>query len=70
MTEQQNNPAHVTDLKDLTRQIYEVFDGDKVDKDRVTEILEAYKSNPSDWEEYAKFDKSKWVLLFLKHTRY
>ena len=55
----QHKPCQVTSLADLVQQIHEAFDGDHVDVDHVTEMMESYKSSPAEWNKFAKFDRYK-----------
>jgi len=52
-------PPSVSSMKDVISEIHGAFSGSEVDVDHVTEILEAYKSNPADWKKFAKFDRYK-----------
>lgn len=61
-TEKHNRtPVSVANLDDLIRQIHETFESDNVEVDHVMEIMQSYKSNPSDWKKFAKFDRYKYT---------
>lgn len=41
---------------ELTKRLHETFESDKVDVDYVRALMTSYKSTPSEWSKYAKFD--------------
>lgn len=43
-------------LDDLIRELRSVFDSDRVNVERVKDLMSAYKSNPREWIKYAHFD--------------
>jgi len=47
----------ITTLDDLVGQLHKAFEDDVVDVDYVTDLLQAYKSNPVEWKKFAKFDR-------------
>ncbi|XP_043567030.1 cysteine dioxygenase type 1-like isoform X2 [Chiloscyllium plagiosum] len=48
-------------LADLIRALHQIFENDKIDVDEVRDMLESYKSDPSEWLKYAKFDKYRYT---------
>jgi len=53
------NPPVITDLKSLITRLHDVFKSDHINTDLVKGLMEAYKNNPEDWEQYAHFDPDK-----------
>lgn len=47
----------VDTLDDLIRELRQVFDSDRVNVERVQDLMSAYKSNPRDWIKFAHFDR-------------
>lgn len=47
----------VPSLEELVAELHKAFEGDAVDVDHVMELMRNYKSNPSEWKKYAKFDR-------------
>jgi len=45
-------------LDELCQELHKVFESDEVNVDYVQAIMTAYKSNPADWQKYAKFDRN------------
>ena len=41
--------------------LLEIFESDSVNVDEVEDLLLAYKSDPKDWQKFAKFDKYKYT---------
>jgi len=54
-------PPMAENLEQLVEMLYKAFEGDEVDVDYVTELMESYKSNPRDWKKFAKFDRFKYT---------
>ncbi|XP_048469850.1 cysteine dioxygenase type 1 [Rhincodon typus] len=52
-------------LEDLIKQLHEIFSGDKINVEEVQTLMESYKSNPADWSKFAKFDKYRYVFVWL-----
>jgi cysteine dioxygenase len=48
-------------FEELIRQLRVAFETDVVDVDHVKTILSAYRSNPKDWKQYAKFDSHRYT---------
>lgn len=51
----------VDSLDDLIQQLHQVFDSDRVNVELVHSIMASYKSQPSQWEKYAKFDRHRYT---------
>jgi len=51
----------ITTLDDLVGQLHKAFEDDVVDVDYVTDLLQAYKSNPVEWKKFAKFDRYRYT---------
>jgi hypothetical protein len=45
----------------LIEKLLEIFESDCVNIEEVEALLNSYKSKPSDWQKYAKFDKYKYT---------
>lgn len=60
-----NKTIKVENLDDLVRQLRELFAGDNIDVDYLQELMAAYESNPTDWENYAHFDPYRYKSRFL-----
>lgn len=45
----------------LLEQLLKIFESDNVSIEEVEQLLASYKSNPSDWRKFAKFDKYKYT---------
>lgn len=60
----------VATLQDLINELHVAFEGDVVDVDYVQQLMQAYKTNPAEWKQYAKFDRYRYLnysqLLFMK----
>lgn len=54
--EDEKNVPVVRSLAELIAELHKVFAHDKVNVEYVKALLNAYKSEPNDWKEYAKFD--------------
>ena len=48
------------DFEDLVRQLHVVFQRDRIDVDYVKALMTSYKSKPSEWKQYAKFDEFRY----------
>lgn len=44
-------------LDDLVFELRRVFESDSVNVELVHYLMKSYKSNPSEWRKYAKFDR-------------
>lgn len=51
------NGKSVESLNDLISELHTVFDSDHVNIEYVNHLLLSYKSNPTDWKKFAKFDR-------------
>lgn len=49
----------VESLEALCEELHKVFESDNVNVDYVRSLLSSYKSNPADWQKYAKFDRHR-----------
>lgn len=58
--DEKSAPA-VRNLDELVTQLHRVFAHDKVNVDYVKALLAAYKSDPNDWKQYAKFDEFRYT---------
>lgn len=47
----------VNNWSDLIRELNEAFSSDYVNIELVSYLMKSYKSHPSDWKKYAKFDR-------------
>lgn len=47
----------VETLSELISELHKVFDSDRVNIEYVNHLLLSYKSNPSEWKKFAKFDR-------------
>lgn len=67
-TEEKENKMQVATLQDLIKELHVAFEGDVVDVDYVQQLMQAYKTNPAEWKQYAKFDRYRYLnysqLLF------
>jgi len=45
----------------LIERLLEIFEDDKVNIEEVEDLLSKYKTKPSDWKKFAKFDKYKYT---------
>lgn len=48
-------------LEELIKRLHDIFANDKVDIDEVKHVMERYKSNPKDWEQFAFYDQHKYT---------
>lgn len=55
-----NGPTIET-LQDLISALHKEFETDYVNIEMVNHIMLAYKSNPKEWQKFAKFDRFKLV---------
>lgn len=51
----------VATLQDLIHELHVAFEGDVVDVDYVQQLMQAYKTNPAEWKQYAKFDRYRYL---------
>lgn len=51
----------VSSLEDLIAKLHKAFEGNVVDVDHVMEVMKGYKSNPTEWKKYAKFDRYRYT---------
>lgn len=51
------NAPSVGSLTDLIAELHRVFDQDHVNIEYVNHLMLSYKSNPSEWKKFAKFDR-------------
>jgi len=49
------------DFEDLVRQLHIVFQRDRIDVDYVKALMSSYKSKPSEWKQFAKFDEFRYT---------
>lgn len=47
----------VATLQDLIAELHKAFEDDVVDIDHVKQLMQAYKTDPAEWRQYAKFDR-------------
>lgn len=59
--EDEKNVPVVRSLAELIAELHKVFAHDKVNVEYVKALLNAYKSEPNDWKEYAKFDDFRYT---------
>jgi cysteine dioxygenase len=52
---------NIATLDDLIRELHIAFEGDVVDVDHVMELMKSYKTNPSEWKKFAKFDRYRYT---------
>lgn len=50
----------VLTLKDLITELHKVFEDDHINIEYIHSLLAAYKSNPSEWRKFAKFDRYRY----------
>ncbi|KAH8023710.1 hypothetical protein HPB51_015250 [Rhipicephalus microplus] len=50
-------PPCAASLKDLINQLHRVFEDDHINVEYVHELMSSYRSNPKEWQQYAKFDR-------------
>lgn len=55
------NAQTVDTLPDLIQELHNVFDQDSVNIEYVNHLLMSYKSNPSEWKKFAKFDRFRYT---------
>lgn len=48
-------------LDDLIVELHKVFEADHVNIDYVHHLMMSYKSNPSEWKKFAKFDRYRYL---------
>ncbi|XP_075219668.1 cysteine dioxygenase type 1 [Lycorma delicatula] len=48
-------------LKELIKELHEVFTNDRVNVEYVQDLMASYKSNPSEWKKFAKFDRFRYT---------
>lgn len=46
-------------MEKLIKQIHEIFKDSHINTELIKEVLENYKSNPTDWQKYIHFDPYK-----------
>ncbi len=46
-------------LKDLISELHKAFEDDTVDIDHVENLMRSYKSNPQEWNRFAKYDRKR-----------
>lgn len=51
----------ITCLGDLQAHLHDVFESEEVNIEMVETLMQAYKSNPQDWKQYAKFDPYRYT---------
>lgn len=51
------NAPVVATLPELIQELHRVFDSDHVNIEYVNHLMLSYKSNPSEWKKFAKFDR-------------
>ncbi|XP_053621638.1 cysteine dioxygenase type 1 isoform X2 [Plodia interpunctella] len=51
----------ITGLDKLVEELHRVFSNDHVNVQDVQKLMAGYKSNPSDWRKYAKFDRFRYT---------
>lgn len=58
---QKGNVPNVATLEHLIAELHKAFETDVVDVDHVTDLMKAYKTNPAEWQKYAKFDRYRYT---------
>jgi len=48
-------------LKDLISELHKAFEDDTVDIDHVENLMRSYKSNPQEWNRFAKYDRKRYT---------
>lgn len=51
------NHKTVSNLTELIAELHSVFSSSSVNIEYVNHLMLSYKSNPSEWKKYAKFDR-------------
>lgn len=51
------NTKTVSNLPELIAELHSVFSSSSVNIEYVNHLMLSYKSNPSEWKKYAKFDR-------------
>lgn len=51
------NHKTVSNLPELIAELHSVFSSSSVNIEYVNHLMLSYKSNPSEWKKYAKFDR-------------
>lgn len=54
-------PPSADSLTDLIKQLHRVFESDHINVEYVHELMLSYKSNPKEWQKYAKFDRHRYT---------
>ncbi|XP_056633570.1 cysteine dioxygenase type 1 [Diorhabda sublineata] len=62
-----SNLPVINNLDDLIRELRQIFSGDKVNIDLVHYVMKSYKSTPSDWKKFAKFDRFRYTRNLVDH---
>lgn len=57
LNDRNSHERKVTTLRELINGLYEAFETDHVNIDHVQDLMASYRSNPSEWKKYAKFDR-------------
>ncbi|EEC15879.1 cysteine dioxygenase, putative [Ixodes scapularis] len=52
-------PPSASSLADLIEQLHRVFESDHINVEYVHDLMLSYKSNPKEWQKYAKFDRHR-----------
>lgn len=55
----------VSTLRELIDALHEAFETDHVNIDHVQDLMMSYKSNPVEWKKFAKFDRYRYLHLFI-----
>lgn len=51
----------IATLNDLIEELHKIFESDSIEIEYVHAIMTAYKSDPKEWIEYAKFDRHRYT---------
>lgn len=51
------NAPTVETLPELIHELHRVFDQERVNIEYINHLMLSYKSNPSEWKQFAKFDR-------------
>ncbi|XP_076167729.1 cysteine dioxygenase type 1 [Ptiloglossa arizonensis] len=61
LNDRNSHERKVTTLRELINGLYEAFETDHVNIDHVQDLMASYRSNPSEWKKYAKFDRYRYT---------
>ena len=55
-----DKPKVIASFAVLIETIRKIFEEDEIDVDLVKDVLASYKSNPTEWKQYAFFDPHRY----------